>query len=396
MLRRISALLCLSFGLSGCISGIEYGDVPHGVYVADPRCNPAADMAQNGGDNLPHFAVTSRLPNCQNPDVKLTDFRGDKLRYLRFGERPDKKSGKLDKKAAVPISILAQQHWWADLEQAARANNGRMLIYVHGYRESFTSSSHDAAQIKRLSGFAGPIIHYSWPSEHEFLSYAVDVANMEWDRKGFRGFLMALSQMPWAKDIIVISHSLGARLIIPSIAYVDRNTQSGPSVISTVMLMSPDADRRQFEREIDQTILSPRAVSAGRKLTIFLSAKDKALKLSRTIHGYPRLGNPYCFNPFRAQALKEKGQRPRCYAEFGGKQFLSKKAATIIDSSDVSGTRSGHSDYLRSAAACKEFAAILQGKSGGARLPTYLPYAFALPAYGKGEKPDHKAVCKRR
>jgi predicted alpha/beta hydrolase family esterase len=385
--------------LAGCIKGIGYGPVPHNELASGPICNPD-NTVNNAVVDKPMFAVTSRLPDCTSGKPKLTEFRADKLRYVRFASLKSEKRARGKETLATMLAFDNEAKWWTDLETAATANKGRVMLYVHGYRENFNTSSRDSAQMARLSNFTGPVIQYSWPSENELLSYAVDETNMYWDERNFRGFLEKLARRPWVNDIVVISHSLGARLVIPSIEYVDRNaTSQDASNISTIILASPDTDRGEFERDMGTTILSKRRVAAGRRMTLYVSNKDKALGISRTIHGYPRLGRPFCFSPFEAAKLKAKGLPERCYvSDFQGQETMGMAGLTVIDTTDVMAGGSGHSDYLKSARACRDFASVMQGKGGlaEARQATHLPYVFRLAPYVKGEKPDHEAICMRR
>jgi esterase/lipase superfamily enzyme len=402
--RCLAALLALA--LAGCVTGIDYGPVPHSELSAGVICNPDQSITDSktvpdkAVIEKPMFAVTSRLPDCTSGTIKLTDFRGEKLRYARFASLKSDKRGRGKEALPTAIAFESEGKWWADLETATAANQGRLILYVHGYRENFNTSSRDSEQIARLSNFTGPVIQYSWPSENELLSYAVDETNMYWDERNFRGFLEILARKPWVNDIVVISHSLGARLVIPSIEYVDRNAPSqDASNISKIILASPDTDRSEFERDIGTIILSKRRVAAGRRMTVYVSDKDKALGLSRVIHGYPRLGRPFCFNPFEAAKLKANGLPERCYASnFQMQASTGIDGLVIVDTTDVTGGRSGHSDYLKSARACRDFASVLQGKGGltEERQPTHLPYVFRLAPYIKGEKPDHEAICMRR
>lgn len=385
--------------LSACGIAVNYGKVPHSQYIADPRCrvNPAAKPA---AANLPYFVVTSRLPDCRGPDVRLTNQRGDTVRYGRFGDADNLKSAKGKTVTTVSVGIEDEGDWWRGLTDAANLKEGRVLLYVHGYRETFASTSGDAAQIARLSGFDGPVIQYSWPSQGKFLSYAVDETNMYWDQRNFRRFLSKLTGQDWVKEVIIVSHSLGARLVIPAVEYVDRTSTNADSrTISNIILASPDVDREDFERDIAEDVLSARRVNNDRRITVYASARDKALALSRTIHGYPRLGSPYCFNPFEAADLKARGLPVRCYAAKTKYDVAPEKSGfTIIDTSDVSAGSAGHTDYLQSAAACRDFVDVVNGRSEMARvrLPTDQPHVFRLPADPKGETPDHKAICKIR
>jgi esterase/lipase superfamily enzyme len=208
--------------------------------------------------------------------------------------------------------------------------------------------------------------------------------------RNFRDFLKTLAERPWVKEIVVVSHSLGARLVIPAIAYVDRTSSSADSSnISNVILASPDIDRETFERDIEEEVLAPRRVANDRRITVYVSRADKALAASRALHGYPRLGSPYCFDPFEAAELKAKGLPIRCYVK-------PVSGLTVIDTTDVSRTTTGHSNFLRSAAACRDFVDVVAGKrTRPERTATHLAHVFQLLPDPADPKPDDEAICNR-
>ncbi|VAW04846.1 putative lipoprotein [hydrothermal vent metagenome] len=399
VLRQIRFLaLGLTALLTGCILPVDYGKIPHADYVKDPRCNPEKYSDINVTDKM-FFVVTSRLPDCRADDLKLLSHRGDRVRYGRFGAPADALNAKGKSVKRIPFVLAGEAHWWTDLSRVMGNGDGRVLLYVHGFKETFFTSSRDTAQIARLSNFEGPVIQYSWPSQGQFFKYAVDETNMYWDERNFRKFLMKLAQQPWAKEIILVSHSLGARLVLPAVEYVDRNSaHSDSSNISNIILASPDIDRQDFERDLAEEILSARRVNNDRRITVYTSAGDKALGLSADIHGYPRLGSPRCFDPYKAAELKQKGLPQRCYAAKSDYNIAPGKIGlTIIDTTAVSRGRSGHSDYLRSTAACRDFAAVVKGERSrkDGRIPTHLSHVFKLAEAPKGQKPDDMALCQR-
>lgn len=389
MLRRILFALSLTLALSGCAATVDYGRVPHGLYVKDGRCAPV-DGAAVDGSALPLFLVTTRLPDCRSPDIQLTHHRGDAMRFGRFAPPPADMADADDAERLPPLAFQAPGDWWHALQVEAGARQGRVLLYVHGYRETFATTARDAAQIARMSGFSGPVISYSWPSQGKVLSYAVDETNIYYDMRNFRGFLAKLEEQPWVNEIIIVAHSLGARMLIPALEYVDRtSTRTDSSNISTIILASPDIDRETFERDIGGEILAPERVRRGRHLTIYVSAEDKALAASRAIHGYPRLGSPYCFNRADADALEKQGLPPRCYpAAIPG--------ITIIDTSDVSRGTTGHSNFLRSAPACRDFIAVVQKSAAPlGRTATKFSHVFRLLPGPENPKPDDEMICNR-
>jgi esterase/lipase superfamily enzyme len=394
---RFAALAMTLFTLGGCSVAVDYGDVPHSQLVDNPSCNPAqSDAAANAGKD--YFAVTSRLPDCLGENVKLTNQRGDRVRYARFAPPQTVKPAKGDKQIIVPLAFEPEAEWWSGLRDAANLRKGRVLLYVHGYRETFPSTAKDTVQMAALTQFDGPIIQYSWPSQGQLLSYAVDETNMYWDERNFRNFLTKLARAEWVKEIVIVSHSLGARLIIPAVEYVDRtSTNADSSNISNIILASPDVDREDFERDIAEEVLALRRVNNDRRITVYASLNDKALAVSRAVHGYPRLGSPYCFNPFEAKDLKAKGLPERCFAtKTKYETEPSKTGFTIVDTTDASSGGSGHSDYLRSIAVCKDFAAVVNGsRTGEGRQPTQNAHVFKLQLTAKPTKEQAATGCKR-
>lgn len=384
------------FLLSACGVAVEYGDIPHSQLVDNPRCNPAqGDATAIAGKD--YFAVTSRLPDCLGENVRLTNQRGDRIRYGRFAPPQAVKPAKGDKQIVVPLAFQPETEWWSGLRDAANLRKGRVLLYVHGYRETFPSTAKDTVQMAALTQFDGPIIQYSWPSQGNLLSYAVDETNMYWDERNFRNFLTKLARTEWVKEIVIVSHSLGARLVIPAVEHVDRtSTNADSSNISNIILASPDVDREDFERDIAEEVLALRRVNNDRRITVYASLNDKALALSRAVHGYPRLGSPYCFNPFEAKELKAKGLPQRCFAtKTKYETEPAKTGFSIIDTTDASSGGSGHSDYLRSIPVCKDFAAVVNGsRSGEGRLPSQNAHVFKLQLTAKPTKEAVAAACK--
>ena len=398
MILRNLLILFFGLGLSACAASVNYGKVPHAQYVADSRCDVSTENSGVALSNEALFIATSRLPDCRGAVLSLTNFRSEQVRYGRF-DAPRAGIGKRQPKAIVPLSFQSEALWWADLEASMTKADGRVLVYVHGYRETFVSNSRDSFQIKRLTEFSGPVIQYSWPSQGALFGYLIDETNLAWDEQNFRRFLTKLATRPWTKEIVLVSHSMGARMVIPAVEFVDRNSANADaSNISNIILASPDVDRQDFERDITEEILSARRVNNDRRITVYVSRKDKALGLSRTLHGYPRLGSPYCFDPFEAKALEAQGLPVRCYAAKSAYNIAPQKnGLTIIDTTDVGGRSSGHSDYLKTAAACLDFKATVSGvrdpKEG--RIPTRLPHVFLVGQKASESKRDDLVLCKR-
>lgn len=398
-----NSLLVLPLLVTACISPVQYGDIPHADYIANERCRPGVQPVEALADK-PYFVVTSRLPDCRTDQVALLNQRSEIVRYGRFGAPQEMEitnaKGKAKSREVIPFALNDNQQWWDDLAAEAMKRDGRILLYVHGFKETFFTSARDSAQIARLSGLDIPVVHYSWPSQGALLKYAADETNMYYNERQFRSFLTKLAQQPWTKEVILVAHSLGGRLVIPAIEFVDLNSSSeDASNISNIILASPDIDRQDFERDITATVLTMRRVNNDRRITIYLSAKDRALGLSYSFHGYPRLGRPDCFNPFEAASLRDQGYPERCYAAKTSYDTEPEKSGlTIIDTTANSRGQTGHSDYLRSAVVCSDFAAVVNGTANKTvkRKATRLLHVFELLTEPDGPEPDDEAACQRK
>jgi len=378
-----------AFALAGCFPTVDYGDVRHSAYVEKPRCAPRPGAPVDAAA-LPLFFVTSRLPDCREPEIRLLAHRGERVRYGRFAEPRDERVGGKTR-FRTPLALQEEGDWWRALQAETGRKQGRVLLYVHGYRESFETTTKDAAQIARMTGFDGPVVAYSWPSQHKVLSYAVDETNMYHDVRNFRIFLKALAEQPWVTEVVIVAHSLGARLVVPAIAYVDRAAAGSDSRnISNIILASPDIDRETFERDISADVLAAAKVARARRITAYVSLRDKALAASRAIHGYPRLGSPYCFDTFAAKDLEKQGLPVRCYAD-------RVPGLTIVDTTDVSRGSTGHSNFLRSAVVCRDFVDVVAGRlTRSERVPVpLLSHVFRLLPDPAAPKDMDDIICQR-
>src|SRR3546814_14138562 len=101
----------------------------------------------------------------------MLNHRGDRVRYGRFAEPGERDVGG-EQRFRTPLALQDAGDWWRALRAETDRKQGRVLLYVHGYRESFETTTKDTAQIARMTGLDGPVIAYSWPSPHKVLSYA--------------------------------------------------------------------------------------------------------------------------------------------------------------------------------------------------------------------------------
>jgi pimeloyl-ACP methyl ester carboxylesterase len=390
-MHRLLALILWGCLLGGCTTAVNYGRIAHSVMATGLACNPDHVDSASFVDK-PYFVITSRLPDCTRSDrITLTAHRSDRQRYLRFAS-PVKPARA---KPYIPFAMSPEHDWWDALEIKASKADGHVLVYVHGYRETPFTSAKDAAQIARLSEYDGAVIAFAWPSQGKLLSYLVDETNMEANQRNFGAFLAELATKKWAKDIVLVSHSMGVRLLLPAINEADLQTGATDSPIRKIILVSPDIDQQIFESEAASGFMSADHLRAGRRVTIYASRKDKALAISRNLHGYPRLGSPYCFDRIEAEKLKASGLPVRCYVHNFVDITSGENALTVVDTTGLAHRGTAHSDYLGVGPACTDFAKSVRGdgNSNPRRIATHFPHAFMLVASKEDKKLSDKELC---
>ena len=348
-LLPLTALLCLT---SCILPSVKYGETPWSDYVENAHCQGEVSVSR---PDLPYFLITSRLPDCRSDPATLTIQRGDRLRYGRFG-RPEwmtsEEGGRYERGRFV---FQSEAGWWAAFDERARANDGRVMLYVHGFNERLPSTSKDAADMARFSGFEGPVIKYSWPSRGEVLAYGIDENNAEYEEDYFSAILRNIVSRSSVKQLILVAHSMGSRLAIPAVEAIDRDHPDVRAKVSNIILASPDYDSGLFIRKARYNLLNPARAPQNRQITVYTSRKDLPISFSRFLHGYSRLGNPSCDDPVAERQRRESQKLPRCYPEFPG----TIDGLAIVDTTSISDSKNGHNDFLRTPQGCADFAHVL-------------------------------------
>jgi esterase/lipase superfamily enzyme len=174
----------------------------------------------------------------------------------------------------------------AAAEAFAQAALGRdVLIYVHGYRESFESAAVSAARLSDGIRFRGVSGLFTWPSAAATLDYNYDRESALWSRDAFEDLLKALAASPSGGRINIVAHSMGTLLTLETIRMLRAEAgEAAMSRIGAVVLAAPDIDFDLFSNGVAR--LGP-DVS---KITVISSTNDRALELSAALAGGVRAG----------------------------------------------------------------------------------------------------------
>jgi esterase/lipase superfamily enzyme len=170
------------------------------------------------------------------------------------------------------------------LERLGAVGDKAILLFVHGYYMSFPEAAMRTAQLAHDLQFAGVPFFYSWPSAAQLLSYWQDEESAELSEVPFQKLLDDLS-LPPATDIYIVAHSMGNRIVSNALkARVEAGKET--KHVREVLLAAPDINAELF-----RTVIAPKlAAMKGTRTTIYASSSDLALKASKIVHGFRRLG----------------------------------------------------------------------------------------------------------
>jgi esterase/lipase superfamily enzyme len=162
-----------------------------------------------------------------------------------------------------------------------QAGGGRdVLIYVHGFKQTFETAALDAAHLSDGIKFRGRTMVFSWPSKAGLFDYAYDRESAMWSRDDFERVLHSIVTAPGAGRVHVVAHSMGTMLALESLRQL--YAQYGDTVADrtgAVVFAAPDIDMDVFSSAIDR--IGPLA----RKITVITATNDRALALSGRIAG---------------------------------------------------------------------------------------------------------------
>ncbi|HEV3219097.1 MAG TPA: alpha/beta hydrolase [Candidatus Acidoferrales bacterium] len=164
----------------------------------------------------------------------------------------------------------------------ADAEEKSAFVFIHGFDLSFEDAARRTAQLSYDLGFKGAPILYSWPSACSIFGYSADEATIEWSKPHLLRFLTQIALQSGASVIHAIAHSMGNRALVKILEDVPGS--SGSPSFNQIVLTAPDIDAGEFVH------LANGMQPAAKRITLYASSNDEAIRASKLIHKYPRAG----------------------------------------------------------------------------------------------------------
>jgi esterase/lipase superfamily enzyme len=272
-LMRLAAIGLVATSLGGCWGPRE------GILSTAS----AGEVSQQGEPTL--LVATTRRPVAGGQKPWFSGERGRGLSFARA--RMAGPSNSLVQRVASVVTgdwsvakVEAPQSERAAEAFAETAVGKDVLLYVHGYRETFETAAVSAMELSQGVGFRGATGLFTWPSGGATFDYAYDRESALWSRDALEDLLSALARSPSGGRVHVVAHSMGSFLTLETLRLVRAaGGEAAMAKIGSVTLASPDVDIDQFVRSVER--LGPDA----RKITVITAANDRALAVSSRLAG---------------------------------------------------------------------------------------------------------------
>jgi esterase/lipase superfamily enzyme len=281
---RAAALLCAALGLAGCTlsDSLRHDDIrsvwarpdnaalTQTVYFATDR--EADDSTLGYGlhwNSASHCGVAElSIPTAFKPGAMPRWARADKPRTIEC-------DGKAD------MDAYAQA-----IADAARAQHcGSVLLFVHGYNQTFQTALFRSAQLATDTQWTCVNAAFSWSSEGKFDRYAADIERSGYSVPVLIDVLRALSQT--GLKVNIVAHSMGARVTLTALAALCGRRPS--PMANELLLVAPDVSAEHDNDDFGH--LLHHSAPCVHRATVYASDNDLILITSEGVHGgIPRAG----------------------------------------------------------------------------------------------------------
>lgn len=195
------------------------------------------------------------------------------------------------------IDVLDEAAFFSSLAaEVARLDRKTAFVFVHGFNVTFAEAAWRAAQMaydlflvgeeRNVAALSAAPILYSWPSWGDAVRYTHDYNNATASVGHFQSFLKDVAARSGAEEITVIAHSMGNQVLVGALERIGLAMQPDDDpLVREIVLAAADVDQRVY-RQAAAVVRR-----TGRRMTLYASDRDRALKLSIKANGFARAGD---------------------------------------------------------------------------------------------------------
>ena len=293
------------------------------LYITDrgPETEPESTLpyGQGRAKSIAFGSVEIEIgPNVSWKDLEQESRRGQRTRDLNLsvgrvselGRFPDepyafevRDGGRYRSDSDLRQHDIASALLRADIQRRLeRSPTKTVMLYVHGFNETFASSAFTAAELCHFLGREPVCAFFTWPASttgNFLISYTNTTESAGYAEDHLRKVIRLIATTPGVERVELLAHSRGTGLLMSVVRnLVNEAVAAGRDPrealkINNIVLFSPDIDVELFAQGITGGISDPDMFSAwpnrrvpggiNGRLTVYSSPKDRALMVSRIL-----------------------------------------------------------------------------------------------------------------
>ncbi|MBK1700017.1 alpha/beta hydrolase [Thiococcus pfennigii] len=184
----------------------------------------------------------------------------------------------------------------------AAAPKKDVLLYVHGFNETFATAAYTAADLCHFLGRESVCAFFTWPASstgNVLISYTTTTESADYAVEHLKKTLRILGTTPGVERLQLLAHSRGTELMLKAVRELALEAIAAgrePAIlykIDHLVLLSPDIDVEIASQQVTGFLSDPDLVTVwpearlprileGR-LTIYASPEDRALLVSKIL-----------------------------------------------------------------------------------------------------------------
>lgn len=171
-------------------------------------------------------------------------------------------------------------------ERVEASAEKEVLLFIHGYQNTFRDAARRTAQLAFDLNFDGPAVFFSWPAGH--VNYLADLRRAEDSIDECVEFVRMASGKCGAKRVHVIAHSMGNFVLTKALEKLATSPEGRADLKSLhhIALAAPDINAETFRRKI-----APAISGLANRFTVYASTGDLAMDVSREVNQWEPLGD---------------------------------------------------------------------------------------------------------
>jgi esterase/lipase superfamily enzyme len=250
-------------------------------YATDRKRTSSCEPEEIYGSELGQL-VLGRLLVSVPEDHRLGRVERPSFWRFEFEEDPAKHV------VLLSVDPMTDDSFFSALDEHMASDERRQaFVFVHGFNVTFAEAARRTAQIAYDLKFEGAPIMYSWPSAGSLTAYLRDREIAAVSAQQLATLLAELPIRTGAETVHVIAHSMGNRVLTAALGNLAESRPAGsPPLFEELVLAAPDVDSRTFQRELAEVV-----IGSAERVTIYTSARDRALIIARDVADFPRLGD---------------------------------------------------------------------------------------------------------